>query len=69
MASVLIKNASQILQVCAKKEKFLAGEAAGKLAQLDKQGNEGLSLVVKRYVIRLTKGMSSYGFTWCGFCN
>lgn len=49
--SLLIRNASQILQVCDSGEKFLAGKAAGKLAQLDAEPKNGLSLVVKEGVI------------------
>ena len=49
MATVLIKNATQILQVCSNKETFLAGDSATeKLAQLDKPKHEGLSLVIKK---------------------
>merc|ERR1712038_161372 len=49
--SLLIRNAIQILQVCDEGQTFLAGEAAGKLAQLDAKPNTGLSLVIKAGLI------------------
>jgi len=51
MATVLVKNAQQILQVCGQGERFLAGEAAGKLAQMESNGKEGLSMLIKDGVI------------------
>ena len=47
MATVSVKNAQQILQVCGQGERFLAGEAAGKLAQMESNGKEGLSMLIK----------------------